>query len=72
VPEDVDPEEVFALLDDQYARALLVRLTDDAMTAQQLHETTEASLATVYRRSRPSASGLDPEGEGRQKTYRTK
>lgn len=50
MPEDVDPEEVFALLDDQYARALLVRLTDDAMTAQQLQETTEASLATVYRR----------------------
>jgi hypothetical protein len=31
----------------------------------------EATKA-FYRRSRPSASGLDPEGEGRQKTYQTK
>jgi tryptophanyl-tRNA synthetase len=37
--------------------------------ARHLQETTGAH---VYRRSRPSASGLDPEGEGRQKTYRTK
>lgn len=50
MPEDADPETLFALLDDEYARALLVRLTEHAMTAQQLQETTDASLATVYRR----------------------
>ena len=50
VPEDVDGETLFALLDDEYARGLLVRLTESPMTAQQLHDETDASLATVYRR----------------------
>ncbi|MFB6296381.1 MAG: ArsR/SmtB family transcription factor [Halobacteriales archaeon] len=50
MPEDVAPERLFALLDDEHARALLVRLTEEPMTAQQLHATTDASLATVYRR----------------------
>lgn len=50
MPEDVDPADLFALLDDEYARALLVRLTEEEMTAQQLHEEIDASLATVYRR----------------------
>jgi ADP-ribose pyrophosphatase YjhB (NUDIX family) len=35
-------------------------------------ETGDPIVVVFYRRSRPSASGLDPEGEGRQKTYRTK
>lgn len=50
VPDEVPPEEVFALLDDEYARALLVRLAEQPMTAHRLHEATDASLATVYRR----------------------
>lgn len=50
MPEDVDAAALFALLDDEYARGLLVRLTEEAMTAQQLHDEIGASLATVYRR----------------------
>lgn len=50
MPEDVDPCDLFALLDDEYARALLVTLRDEEMTATRLHEETDASLATVYRR----------------------
>jgi DNA-binding transcriptional ArsR family regulator len=48
VTDDVDA--LFALLDDEHARALLVALTEEPMTAQQLHDRTDASLATVYRR----------------------
>lgn len=50
VPDEVAPEDLFGLLDDEYARALLVQLAEESMTARQLHDETDASLATVYRR----------------------
>ncbi len=45
-----DPSELFALLDDEYARAILTETSDRAMSARTLSERCEASLPTIYRR----------------------
>lgn len=50
VPEDSDPADVFALLDDECARTILRATSQQAMTAPELVEACEASRATVYRR----------------------
>lgn len=50
VPEDPDPVDVFALLDDECARTILRATSRQAMTAPELVEACEASRATVYRR----------------------
>lgn len=50
VPEDPDPVDVFALLDDECARAVLRATSQQAMSAPELVEACEASRATVYRR----------------------
>lgn len=45
-----DSSELFALLDDEYARAILTETSDRAMSARTLSERCEASLPTIYRR----------------------
>lgn len=48
--EDCPPTEVFALLDDEYARAILTATSTQPMSAKALSEECDASLPTVYRR----------------------
>lgn len=43
-------EELFDLLADDYARAILIATSREPMTANALSETQEMSLPTVYRR----------------------
>ncbi len=50
VADDCDPADVFALLDDEYARSLLAATSHDSMTAPALSDECEMSLSTVYRR----------------------
>lgn len=48
--EESDPAELFALLDDEYAREILTETSERAMSAKSLSEAISASLPTVYRR----------------------
>ncbi|MBV0900581.1 ArsR/SmtB family transcription factor [Haloarcula salina] len=48
--EDPSPTEVFALLDDEYARSLLAATSHEPMTATALSDDCEMSRSTVYRR----------------------
>ena len=50
VPEDESPADVFALLDDEYARAILAATSRRPMSAPTLAEVCDASRPTVYRR----------------------
>lgn len=45
-----DARELFALLDDDYARAILTATSIQPMSANTLSEEIDASLPTVYRR----------------------
>ena len=57
--EDCSPSELFALLDDEYARAILTATSIQPMSAKTLSEECDASLPTVYRRvDRLIESGL--------------
>ena len=47
---DCPPDEVFALLDDAYARSLLSATSHQPMTAPELSEQCNMSKSTVYRR----------------------
>ena len=48
--EDCDEEDVLALLDDEYARAILTATSAEPMSAQSLSERCDASVTTIYRR----------------------
>ncbi|WP_331235814.1 winged helix-turn-helix domain-containing protein [Natronorarus salvus] len=48
--EEPPPDELFALLDDEYARAILTEASEQAMSAKALSEACDASLPTIYRR----------------------
>lgn len=48
--EDCDDERVLALLDDEYARAILTATSAEPMSAQTLSERCDASVTTIYRR----------------------
>jgi len=50
VAADPDPADVFALLDDEYARALLAATSTEPMTPTELSDRCDMSLSTVYRR----------------------
>jgi predicted transcriptional regulator len=50
VNEDCSSEELFSLLDDEYARAILIATSKRPMSAKTLSEECDASLPTVYRR----------------------
>jgi predicted transcriptional regulator len=47
---DLPVEDVLSLLDDEYARAILIATSTEPMSANQLAEACDASLPTVYRR----------------------
>ncbi|WP_255149760.1 ArsR/SmtB family transcription factor [Halorarius halobius] len=47
---EVPPAELFALLDDEYARGILRATNSTAMSAPQLAERLNVSRPTVYRR----------------------
>ncbi|GGM60302.1 DNA-binding Lrp family transcriptional regulator [Halarchaeum rubridurum] len=49
--EDRPDEELFALLDDEYARAILTQTSTEPMSAKTLSDRCDASLPTVYRRA---------------------
>lgn len=48
--EDCPPDQVFALLDDEYARSLLSATSHKPMTASELSDQCDMSVSTVYRR----------------------
>ncbi len=48
--EDAETPELFALLDDEYARAILTETSVEPMSASTLSDRCEASLPTIYRR----------------------
>lgn len=68
--EDFDPADVIELLDDDYAREILVTASTEPKSARELGEACDASLPTVYRRVEElEAAGLVdvgtvPDGEG--------
>ena len=43
--------EVYSLLDDEYARAILTATDETAKSAKELSEECDASLPTIYRRA---------------------
>jgi biotin operon repressor len=45
-----DDEEIYTLLDDDYARRILVETHEDARSAEALSEACDASESTIYRR----------------------
>lgn len=47
---DVTPEEVFAVLDDEYSRAILEATRREPMSGKELSEECDMSRATVSRR----------------------
>ena len=51
VSDDPPPEEVFDLLADEYARAILTATTDERKSATMLAETLEIAPSTVYDRT---------------------
>lgn len=50
MPEDESLADLFALLDDEYARAILAATSQRPMSAPTLAEVCDASRPTVYRR----------------------
>ena len=50
VAEDLNPADVFALLDDEYARGILKTTNHTPMSARQLATDLDASRSTIYRR----------------------
>lgn len=69
-----DDDELYALLDDDYARRILVETYEDARSAEALSEACDASESTIYRRverlrERDLLEGvqqLDPGGHHRE------
>ncbi|ELZ96990.1 ArsR family transcriptional regulator [Haloferax mucosum ATCC BAA-1512] len=49
--EDIRATEVYALLDDEYARAILTATNAEPMSAKALSDACDASLPTIYRRA---------------------
>jgi len=50
VTEEADPSDIFATLDDEYARDILVAAKTDRMSAKELSEECDMSRPTVSRR----------------------
>ncbi len=48
--EECPAEELFALLDDEYARTILTETSEQPLSAKALADACDASLPTVYRR----------------------
>lgn len=49
--EESSPTDLFALLDDEYARRILTETSQQPMSAKALSEECDASLPTIYRRT---------------------
>ncbi|MBV0901898.1 helix-turn-helix domain-containing protein [Haloarcula salina] len=49
--EDTQSSEIYALLDDEYARAILTSTETTAKSAKELSDECNASLPTIYRRT---------------------
>lgn len=68
--DDCDPVDVFALLDDEYARSILAATSQTSMTATERSDQCEMSLSTAYRRTDSledptlfeTQTEIDPEG----------
>lgn len=79
MPEDESPAALFALLDDEYARAILEATSTTPMSAPELAEALDASRPTVYRRIErlrshdllEESTELDADGHHRS-TYRAR
>lgn len=71
--EDCDERELLSLLDDDYARAILVATSAEPMSATQLSDHCDVAPSTIYRRiDRLKEQGLvreetqyDPDGHHR-------
>ena len=50
VSDEVAPPELFSLLDDEYARLILTKTSEQPMSAKALSEAADASKPTIYRR----------------------
>lgn len=48
--ENSDVREIAALLEDEYAHAILIYTSQDSMSATELSEVCDASPSTIYRR----------------------
>ncbi|MFC6769579.1 ArsR/SmtB family transcription factor [Natrinema soli] len=76
---DDEERELLALLDDEYARRILIAASEEPMSVERLTECCDASPPTIYRRiDRLTAAGyldeyqeLDPDGH-HYKTYSTR
>jgi DNA-binding transcriptional ArsR family regulator len=74
-----DGDEVLSLLDDEYARAILIETSREPMSADALTERCDASPPTIYRRIDrldehdlvEAEQELDPDGH-HYKTYRAR
>nr|WP_157512652.1 winged helix-turn-helix domain-containing protein [Halapricum sp. CBA1109] len=51
VSDDRDVAEVLALLDDEYARAILRQTSGEALSASEISDACGMSVSTVYRRA---------------------
>lgn len=73
VAEDTPPADVFALLDDEYARGILRATKRKSMSARQLATELDASRSTVYQRIErlqaldllAESTEMDPDGHHR-------
>jgi len=77
--EDSDDRAVVSLLDDDYARGVIVETYDEARTAEELADALDAAPSTVYERLSEltdrsllaEQQQLDPDGHHR-KAYRAR
>lgn len=51
VPDEPPPDEILALLDDEYAQAILRHSRTTAMSAKDLSDVCGVSISTIYRRA---------------------
>lgn len=49
-PPEVDTEELLGLLSNDYARAIMAEISDEALPAREIAQRLDISRATVYRR----------------------
>ncbi|WP_262177312.1 winged helix-turn-helix domain-containing protein [Haloarcula laminariae] len=49
--EDIQSSEIYSLLDDEYARAILTSTSTTGKSAKELSDECDASLPTIYRRT---------------------
>jgi DNA-binding transcriptional ArsR family regulator len=73
--ESIDPDELLAVLGDDYARRIVAALGDESLPARAIVDRLDASRPTVYRRLNrledagvvASAMDYDPDGHHRRR-----